>query len=150
MCEGGDLCYKEISVIQQYLDRPETRQLLGVESRAFSPCSSTVSKNFETHLDKWAVPTQHYVSGLLDRGIRILIYAGTYDWQCNWVANKLWVDKLEWHGKEAYGAQNWSDWSVSGKKAGEVKQEGLLTFVTIRGAGHMISFLIQSSIERFS
>lgn len=90
------------------------------------------------HMDKWVVPTQHYVAALLDRGVRVLIYAGTYDWQCNWVANKLWVDKLEWNGKDSYRSNAWRDWIVAGKKAGEVKQTPLLTFATIRGAGHMV------------
>lgn len=90
-------------------------------------------------MDKWAVPTQYYVAGLLDRGVRVLIYAGTYDWQCNWVANKLWVDKLEWSGMDAYHNATWYDWEVEGKKAGEAKQTPLLTFATLRGAGHMMS-----------
>lgn len=93
--------------------------------------------NFNAHMDKWAVPSQYYVSGLLERGIPILIYAGTYDWQCNWVANKLWVDKLEWTGQEEYNTVEWRDWLVEGGKAGETKKSGVLTFATIRGAGHM-------------
>ncbi|KAJ7628633.1 Alpha/Beta hydrolase protein [Roridomyces roridus] len=140
----GDLCYEENGVITKYLSSPAIRQLLGVDSGAanFSSCSDEVGRLFNARLDKWAVPTQFYVAGLLDRGIRVLIYAGTYDWQCNWVANRMWVDKLEWTGQEAYAALEWADWGVDGAegKAGEVKQgEGsLLAFVTIRGAGHMV------------
>jgi carboxypeptidase C (cathepsin A) len=92
-------------------------------------------------MDKWAVHTQDYVANLLDRGLRVLIYAGTYDWQSNWIANKLWVDKLEWSGHSAYAAGEWRNWSLDGKTLGEVKQSPLLTFATIRGAGHMISTL---------
>ncbi|KAG6897684.1 hypothetical protein C0992_012433 [Termitomyces sp. T32_za158] len=138
-CEG-ELCYAENDVIKRYLDLPETRALLGVESPSnFSACSSVVNQGFNDHMDKWASPTQYYVSNLLDRGVRILIYAGTYDWQCNWVANKLWVDKLEWSRSEVYKAQGWRNWEVDGKVVGEVKSSELLTFATIRGAGHMIS-----------
>ncbi|KAG6916576.1 hypothetical protein DXG01_006347 [Tephrocybe rancida] len=138
-CEG-ELCYAENGAIKRYLDLPETRSLLGVEAPSnFSACSEAVGRGFNAHMDKWAVPTQHYVSNLLDRGIRILIYAGTYDWQCNWVANKLWVDKLEWSGSEDYKAQEWRNWIVGGKAVGEVKTTDLLTFATIRGAGHMMS-----------
>lgn len=90
-------------------------------------------------MDKWASPTQYYVANLLDRGVRILIYAGTYDWQCNWVAIKLWVDKLEWNRSEDYKSREWRNWKVGDKVVGEVKSSELLTFVTIRGAGHMIS-----------
>ncbi|PCH41605.1 alpha/beta-hydrolase [Wolfiporia cocos MD-104 SS10] len=140
MCVGGNLCYAENTVIKDFLDQPATRKLLGVESPSnFTPCNSEVGYNFNVvHMDKWAVPSQHYVAGLLERGVRMLIYAGTLDWQCNWVANKLWVDKLDWLGRNAYNAESWRDWIVDGKKAGETKKAGVLTFATILGAGHMV------------
>jgi carboxypeptidase C (cathepsin A) len=142
MCLGDDLCYLENGVIKEYLDLPSTRSLLGVETpRNFSACSDSVSHNFNLHMDKWRSPTQYYIAGLLDRGIRVLLYAGTYDWQCNWVQNKLWIEKLEWTGKEAYENAKWRDWTFDGKKVGETKRAGALTFATIRGAGHMMSLL---------
>lgn len=128
-------------MIKAYLDRPEVRSILGVETPYnFSACSRAVMDNFNAHMDKWVGHTQDYVANLLDRGIRILIYGGTYDWQCNYVANKLWVDKLQWSGGDAYAKAEWRDWTYNGKKVGEVKETGLLTFATIRGAGHMMSY----------
>ncbi|OSX60510.1 hypothetical protein POSPLADRAFT_1047939 [Postia placenta MAD-698-R-SB12] len=148
MCEGDDLCYKENTVIKHFLDQPATRELLGVQSpNNFSACNREVGTNFNLHMDKWAVPSQHYVAGLLERGIRMLIYAGTYDWQCNWVANKLWVDKLDWLARDAYNAAEWRDWVVNGRKAGETKKAGMLTFATIRGAGHMMK--AQAMVSRW-
>ncbi|KAJ7481666.1 Alpha/Beta hydrolase protein [Mycena latifolia] len=144
MCVGDGLCYEENSVITKYLSSPATLALLGVDAGAanFSSCSSDVGRLFNARLDKWAKPTQHYVSALLERGVRVLIYAGTYDWQCNWVANRMWVEKLEWSGAEGWASLPWGEWRASGAdtKAGEVKQgEGSpLAFVTIRGAGHMV------------
>ncbi|KAF4616139.1 hypothetical protein D9613_011461 [Agrocybe pediades] len=138
-CEGN-LCYRETDVIKAYLDLPATRDLLGVETPYnFSSCSQTVGQNFDAHLDKYNSHTQDYVSNLLDRGIRVLIYAGTYDWRCNHVANRLWVEKLEWSGQSAFAAAEWQNWVLDGKKVGEVKQTPLLTFATIREAGHMIT-----------
>ncbi|TFY76228.1 hypothetical protein EWM64_g7782 [Hericium alpestre] len=142
MCLGDSLCYLENSVIKDFLDQPAVRTVLGVETPSnFSACSHVVGQEFDLHMDKYAVPTQYYVAGLLDRGIRVLIYAGTYDWQCNWFANKLWVDKLEWSGQAGYASAAWRDWSVAlnGTKAGETKAYGNLTFATVRGAGHMMS-----------
>lgn len=138
MCEGDSLCYREQTVIADYLNSPETRSLLGAELPSnFTGCSRNVGMGFSVHMDKYAMPSQFYVSGLLERAIPMLIYAGTYDWQCNWVANKLWVDKLDWQGNSAYVKQEWRDWTVDGQKAGETKSSGVLTFATIRGAGHM-------------
>lgn len=150
-CEGGDLCYVEITTIQNFLNQQSIRDQLGVESpRNFSSCANDVGKGFGEHMDKYGVPTQYHVAGLLERGIRMLIYAGTYDWQCNWVANKLWVEKLEWTGSGLFQDEEWRGWSVlqdanldqsaSDKKdAGITKTGGLLTFATIYGAGHMMS-----------
>ncbi|KAH9894182.1 peptidase S10 serine carboxypeptidase [Cubamyces lactineus] len=139
-CVGDSLCYLETTVISDFLNRPSTRSLLGVESpRNFTSCSSDVGRSFAAHLDKYAVPAQYYVAGLLERGVRVLIYAGTYDWQCNWVANKLWLDKLEWTGVTQYTSEQVRDWTVDGRKAGETKSAGPLTFATVRGAGHMMS-----------
>ena len=103
--------------------------------------SSDVNAAFSSHLDKYAVPTQYYVAGLLERGVRVLIYAGTYDWQCNWVANKLWVEKLEWSGQEEFNTEAWRGWRVSDDKgdAGITKSAGKLTFASIYAAGHMMS-----------
>ena len=89
------------------------------------------------------MPSQHYVAGLLERGMRTLLYSGTYDWQCSWYATKLWLDKLEWTGAAAYRAKAFREWRVAGdgggERAGEVKTVGPLTFATVRGAGHMMS-----------
>lgn len=139
-CEDQELCYAGNAIIRDFLDAPETRKILGAESPGeFSLCSGVVGRNFVSHLDKWAHHTQDYVSALLERNIRVLIYAGTYDWQCNWIANKLWVDKLDWTGRSAYVKESWRSWYVDGEKAGETKSAGPLTFVTVLGAGHMMS-----------
>lgn len=73
------------------------------------------------------------------RGVRVLIYLGTYDWQCNASANKLWVERLEWSGQAEYLANPWRGWTVDGKKVGETKSSGFLTVATVNAAGHMIS-----------
>jgi carboxypeptidase C (cathepsin A) len=141
-CEGP-LCYREGTYIADLLNDPSTRKLLGVTSpNNFTGCSRTVGELFVSHFDKYAHPTQYYVAGLLERGVRVLIYAGTYDWQCNWVSNVMWTEELEWSGAEGYQAAQWRSWGVEeGKKAGETKEFGGLTFVTILGAGHMMSVL---------
>ena len=92
----------------------------------------------------------------------MLIYAGTYDWICNWVSNRLWVEKLEWSGQAAYNAEQWKVWGmgevneeahskinsdgtimeaerIASNGAGVTKKAGPLTYASIWGAGHMIS-----------
>lgn len=148
MCVGDDLCYYENTAIKAFLNLPKIRELLGAETPYnFTPSSPEVFAAFNAHMDKYNTPTQFHVASLLDRGVRVLIYAGTYDWQCNWVSNKLWVDALEWSGSDEYRAAQWKDWTVQGRKAGEVKSTLLLTFATIRGAGHMMSTFSHSTLD---
>lgn len=139
-CEG-DLCYKETGMISKFLDRPEVRKELGVTLKSnFTSCSEEVGALFNSHLDKFGHPTQYYITGLLERGVRVLIYAGTYDWQCNWVSNRIMVDSLDWSGAEEFKAAEYRDWFLSKgePKAGETRSYGPLTFATVRGAGHMV------------
>ena len=50
-----------------YLNRPDVRELLGVESATgFSSCSDPVFYGFVGHMDRFRVPTQFYVGGLLE------------------------------------------------------------------------------------
>lgn len=141
-CVGNGLCYLETDAIEDYLNLPETRSLLGVTSPLnFSSCSNIVGAGFRARSDRISHPTREYVAQLLGRGVRVLIYAGTYDWQCNWVANKLWVERLEWSGNKDFNAQEWHAWTVNGTEVGITKSAGPLTFATIWAAGHMISVI---------
>lgn len=91
------------------------------------------------NLDEYR-PTYNYVAALLERGVKALIYVGTYDWICNFVGNEQWTLALEWGGKEDFGKQGLREWIVNGKKAGMTRSAKGLTFATIEGAGHMASF----------
>lgn len=79
-----------------------------------------------------------YVSELLEHGVRVLIYAGTYDFVCNWVGNERWTLDMEWSGQEAFRNETLKEWSVDGKAAGKFRKHGNLAFATIFGTGHLV------------
>jgi carboxypeptidase C (cathepsin A) len=59
----GELCYEETEVITDYLNRPDIKELLGVESPAnFSSCSDAVYSGFVKHMDRFRVQTRFYVA----------------------------------------------------------------------------------------
>lgn len=79
-----------------------------------------------------------YVSGLLERGVRVLNYVGTLDWSksqtglvltlvCNYIGNEAWMEKLHWSGQEEYNVAKLERWTVDGEVAGEYKTAGILT-----------------------
>lgn len=65
---------------------------------------------------------------------------GSYDWICNWVGNERWTLALEWSGQEEFRSQKLREWTVGGVKAGVTRsaKNGLFTFATVDGAGHMV------------
>ncbi|TFY57968.1 hypothetical protein EVJ58_g6707 [Rhodofomes roseus] len=89
-CDGrieDTLCYPVTKAIGQYLDKPDVRSLLGVDPAVganFSSCDDDVADAFDASQD-FLFPTELYLSALLERGVRVLIYVGANDWICNWV-----------------------------------------------------------------
>ncbi|KAG8963023.1 hypothetical protein FRC03_003519 [Tulasnella sp. 419] len=143
MCEGKleeTICYSTSTRIVKYLNQKAIRKELGVDPSIteFSTVAWNINRLFDQNLDL-EHSTELYVAGLLERGIRFLIYAGTYDWVCNWIGNKAWTEQLEWTGKEAFNAEPLRDWSVDGtsERVGITRSANGLTFLTLDKAGHM-------------
>ncbi|PVD27276.1 hypothetical protein C0Q70_12431 [Pomacea canaliculata] len=75
---------------------------------------------------------------ILDGGKRVLVYNGDVDMACNFLGDEWFVDRLirpivkersEWFFTDAHQTK---------QVAGFVKQFERLTFLTVRGAGHMV------------
>ena len=47
--------------------------------------SETVGQAFWETLDTSSFPAHYYIAALLERGVRVLVYAGDTDLVCNWV-----------------------------------------------------------------
>ena len=122
----------------------------------FTIHNDTVMTAFGAHLDG-LFPTQYYLTALLERGVRVLLYAGVNDYLCNWVhsfhvrsashltgyyiGNERMSLALEWTGRQRFASQPLREWSVDGNVAGLARSANGLTFVTVNDAGHMVQFL---------
>ncbi|CAE6415970.1 unnamed protein product [Rhizoctonia solani] len=137
----NSLCYPVTEHINNFLDRPETRKALGVHPSIgnYTGCSSDVGMRFSASLDHFH-SNQWYVAGLLERGVKVLVYVGTYDWICNWVGNQKWVMALDWTGSAEFAAQKDRNWIVDGRVAGFTRSANGLTFATVDAAGHMVPY----------
>ena len=73
--------------IEEYLDQTWIREELGIDPLFgnFSAVSMDVLQSLWRNGDNLH-QTELYVAQLLERGIRVLIYAGTLDWISNWVS----------------------------------------------------------------
>ncbi|KAF8734089.1 serine carboxypeptidase, partial [Rhizoctonia solani] len=137
----SSLCYPITEHINTFLDQPETRKALGVHPSIgnYTGCSRDVGVRFSASLDHFH-SNQWYVAGLLERGIKVLVYVGTYDWICNWVGNQKWVMALDWTGSAEFTAQKDRNWIVDSQVAGFTRSANGLTFATVDAAGHMVPY----------
>lgn len=132
-----------LSDLQVFLNQEWVRKEIGVEPSLgnFTWISWDVNSAFWASGDP-LYQNSHYVAELLERGVRVLIYAGTNDWIANWVGNERWTLEMWWSGQEGYVSKPLVDWSVDGKVAGKVRSYGNLTFATIYDAGHLVSTVL--------
>jgi cathepsin A (carboxypeptidase C) len=79
-----------------------------------------------------------YVAALLERDVRVLIFAGSYDWIGNWIGNERWTLALEWSGQGAFVADPLREWTVDGRRAGKTRSARGFTFATLDAGGHMV------------
>ena len=52
---------------------------------------------------------------------------------------------MEWSGQEEFASQRLREWTVAGVKAGVTRsaKNGLFTFATVEGAGHMVCVVLE-------
>ncbi|XP_061339929.1 serine carboxypeptidase-like [Gastrolobium bilobum] len=130
----GELCYNLTSV-EKLLNKKSVRDALGVGDLQFVSCSTTV---YNAMLQDKMRNLELGIPALLEDGIRMLAYAGEYDFICNWIGNSRWVHAMEWSGQKEFGASHKVQFMVDGAKAGLLKSFGPLSFLKVYGAGHIL------------
>ncbi|KHN99363.1 carboxypeptidase Y precursor [Metarhizium album ARSEF 1941] len=136
-CVGGSLCYKEANYAQQWLNRKDVMQTLGVEVRTFDTCNPQINLAFRQAGD-WFLPIQRYVPHILAQ-IPVLIYAGDVDFICNWLGNEAWTNALPWPGKDAFNSAGPLELTArSGKNYAKIKHAQGFAFARVYQAGHLV------------
>lgn len=146
-CEMDMFCYKEMQLIQDYLNTPRVFKALGVpKSYNYSIANWDIVEAFQATNDM-GISTQPQVLYLLENGIAALFYQGNLDLACNTAGNLRWASSMPWKGAPEFVAKHAETWMSGGKKAGwfkevNIEMNGKMTrfsFVTHYGAGHMVS-----------
>ncbi|KAK8117185.1 serine carboxypeptidase [Apiospora kogelbergensis] len=131
----GPLCYPIMKSITTFCDV----MAFGVnpDTPKFEACSDKVGDEFRKANDG-LIDTRPFVADLLHSEIRVLIYVGTYDWICNFVGNERVFGSLPWKGLADFRYQQENNKQVW--EGGLWWESGVLRYVRINGAGHMVPF----------
>jgi serine carboxypeptidase-like clade IV len=88
-CQGS-LCY-DFSNLEKLLNKKTVRDALGVGDIDFVSCSKEV---YNAMLQDWMRNFEVDIPELLEDGIKVLIYAGEFDFICNWLGESSFKTKL--------------------------------------------------------
>ena len=137
-CGSSQLCY-DFSNIDNYLAQDAVREALGIPPRErWTECSKVVDIVMVYGGD-WMKTFDSHVAEVLESGVRGLIYAGEYDFICNWMGNNAWTTILEWEGGDEFGKAKNTTWvTEKGEEAGSYRSAAGLTFLKVKDAGHMV------------
>ena len=152
--EDGDLCYRQMSWIENWLNNPSIKAELGVPpSLEFTSCNMQVNQAFVAAGDG-SRNAAALLPDLVNSGVRLLVYAGDADMMCNYMGNERWVEVLDTKFKDEFAKKPEREWRVKGiegkgkwTQAGTVRSAGghgatagNVTFVRVFEAGHMVPY----------
>lgn len=115
----------------------------------FTVYNTSVDDAFGATMDPYH-ETYTQIAQLLERGVRVLVYAGTHDWICNWLSNEIWTLEMPWSGQRAFASQPLEEWQFNGAVAGQIRSANGLTFITFYDAGHMVGSSFSSREMKFT
>jgi len=137
-CQVPPLCY-DFSLLPKYINQPSIRAALGVGSREWQDCNRIVELKLVFAGD-WMLNYASDIPKLLTSGHRFLVYAGEYDFICNWYGNHAWAAQLSWPGQQAFNNAPNVTWTVDGNAAGVSQSAQGFTFLKVFNAGHMVPY----------
>ncbi|KAF9043005.1 alpha/beta-hydrolase [Panaeolus papilionaceus] len=90
------------------------------------------------------------LSKLADSNLRILLWHGDADINCNWLGGHASALALEWHGASKLSKLDFKNLTVAGEVVAAVKEVDEFAFMRVFGAGHEIpAFKPQAAFEIF-
>jgi len=147
--QDGDLCYKQMTWIDTWMNDPKVKTQLGVNpDLTFESCNMEVNQAFQLQGDAMH-NSGALLEELIDGGVRLLVYAGNADMMCNYIGNERWVENLNTKFSEEFSLAQSLPWitTESGTLAGSARsaggrgfRAGNVTFVTVFEAGHMVPY----------
>ncbi|XP_041047592.1 lysosomal protective protein-like [Carcharodon carcharias] len=114
-----------------WLNRADVRKALHIPDfvQPWQLCSTVVGGTYQR-----IYSTMHdFYLQLLSKGLRVLVYNGDTDMACNFLGGNWFVQSLNQQKTLDY-----QPWIYNDQIAGFYEQFGNLTFLTVKGAGHMV------------
>ncbi|CAE6396838.1 unnamed protein product [Rhizoctonia solani] len=129
----------DLKDVYVYLRRKDVISALHATAKAeaWTECRGSVGQAFYTKTSPSAITL---LPGLLERGVRIMLFNGDQDYICNYLGTERAIADLSWSGGKGMGNATSAEWSVNGTEAGWWQESRNLTYVKVTGASHMVPY----------
>lgn len=116
---------------------PHVRRAIHVGDRPFSANRTVVMTSFRKNF----MFSEKSLFKLALENYKVLVFSGTLDICVPTVGTEKFLDKLRWRGRQQWTQAERKPWvRADGEVLGYVKTARNLSFVAVRGAGHMVPF----------
>ncbi|GLB39568.1 putative serine carboxypeptidase [Lyophyllum shimeji] len=131
-----------------FLTQPSIQQKIGAEV-TYGECPDPPYELFvRTGDDARTLLPQ--LGALANSGLKILIWAGDADINCNWLGGHASVLAMEWYGKARLNSTPFSNMTIGGKTVAAIQNVDNFSFATVYEAGHEVpAFQPEASLEIF-
>jgi carboxypeptidase C (cathepsin A) len=126
----------DFSDIGHYLDESAVREALHVAPSA--PRWKDTAKRVGHLLEKGEQDSVADLYPALFEQLRVLIYNGVYDMDCNFMGTDAWIGRQHWPHRDAFLQTPRTPWLVDGQLAGHIRSVAGTTQVVVTGAGHLV------------
>ena len=130
----------DFSLLGHYLNTNKLKVFLGTTQKQWSESDTRV---FNLLYSDDILTTQWKIRELMDNQIKVLIYNGDKDLLVNYMGTEQWLEQIA-KGNDQYAAiPNWlsvpiNDLTIESSVVGKIQQQGLLTYIRVNNAGHLI------------
>ncbi|KAM5546227.1 hypothetical protein V8D89_000353 [Ganoderma adspersum] len=131
-----------------FLRNATVMQKIGAQAR-YAECSNAVGNQFgRTGDDARTLLPQ--LAALADARMKILIWAGDADINCNWLGGHASVLAMDWYGNETLHNTPFTNMTIHGKPVAAIQNVDNFSFARVFLAGHEVpAFQPEASFEIF-
>ncbi len=122
--------------IARYLDQQSVRSALHVSPQV-GPWTDT-SSIVASILERGEQDSAAHLFPQLFQSIRVLIYNGIYDMDCNFMGTDQWLASITWPEGEQFNQMPRKPWKEGDRVLGQYRACGNLTQLLVNGAGHLV------------
>ncbi|XP_038693819.1 serine carboxypeptidase-like 47 [Tripterygium wilfordii] len=126
----------DFSEMETFLNKQSLKDALGVYEKPFVAISDSLLKAYSK--EDYMKNSDVEICALLDKGIKVLIYAGDQDLIGNWRGIMELVLEMEWSGKKEFKEAPIVPFEVDDADAGAMMIHDPLSFVRVYNAGAMV------------